>query len=340
MAEIGRAVGFEVDELAVDHRGVDRQLAKAGGQSRKFPGPVEAAAGREPGHPIVDPGQQAIAVVFDLVKPVGPVRRLVGGGGQKRPRIGRHPALSGARHAGSVGGARRFGAGGGLFAVRPPHPVAVGGDLVDGAAGGDAQRVVGDDSIAAPRRRRGVALLDQQPVLVVAAGMLAAHADQRPFAVQLFAVEQEFEVALGVSRMRVGIERGPAAAIPDHRRPGAVLPGGNDALEPAIFERMVLDMDRQPLFRGVGARTLRHRPALQDAVELEPEIVMQPARGVLLDDKGELPARGRAHRSARRLGGFLEIALSPVFGQRHGRGSPVKTPSFPDPCRTALRSAT
>ena len=83
----------------------------------------------------------------------------------------------------------------------------------------------------------------------------------------------------------------PRSQISD--RAAAVLPSRNDALEPAIFERVVLDMDRQALLAGIEARPFRHRPALQHPVELEPEIIMQPARGMLLDDKGQRPGRAR-----------------------------------------------
>src|SRR5207244_11967841 len=90
----------------------------------------------------------------------------------------------------------------------------------------------------------------------------------------------------------------------------------NDALERAVIEWMVLDMNCQPLLPRIEARPLRDRPALQDAVELQPEIVMKPACRVLLDHKGESLAR---RRGARRLRCLPEIAFPSVFLERHTR---------------------
>jgi hypothetical protein len=48
---------------------------------------------------------------------------------------------------------------------------------------------------------------------------------------------------------------------------------------------MVLDMDGEPLLARHQARALGDGPALEHFVELEAEIVVQPARRVLLDDE-------------------------------------------------------
>ena len=61
----------------------------------------------------------------------------------------------------------------------------------------------------------------------------------------------------------------------------------------------------------IGRRPFRHRPGFEDAVEFEPEIIVQPRRVVLLDD--EPPAIRRLDGSlATRLGRLLEIALGTV----------------------------
>lgn len=49
---------------------------------------------------------------------------------------------------------------------------------------------------------------------------------------------------------------------------------------------MILDLDGEPLLAGDQARAASHCPALQHAADLEPEVVVQPAGGVLLDDEG------------------------------------------------------
>ena len=108
--------------------------------------------------------------------------------------------------------------------------------------------------------------------------------------------------------------RDPLALVPDDHRTGAVLALGDDALERGVVERVVLDMDGQPLLRRVEARPARHRPAPQHAVMLQPEIVVQPRRIVLLDDEdaaGRL--RRRAALLAARLAGGAEIALGVIL---------------------------
>jgi hypothetical protein len=78
---------------------------------------------------------------------------------------------------------------------RIPNPVTIVGDHVERAAGLDAERVVGDDGIAAVRTASS-SRSDQQPVRASLAGRLAAHSHQCPVAVQFLAVQLEFEHAL------------------------------------------------------------------------------------------------------------------------------------------------
>ncbi len=158
----------------------------------------------------------------------------------------------------------------------------------------------------ASRRRRAA---DQQPVLVVAAGMLAAHPHQHPIARGVSGRRSRFEIALGVRGLRVGIG-GVQLPRPDHRGAGAVLLFGNDALKPPYSSGSSSTCDRQPLFAGSWLSVLSDRPALQHPVEFEPEIVMQAAGHVLLDHKGQLRRRVRPDGAARRFRGFREIALS------------------------------
>ncbi len=170
-----------------------------------------------------------------------------------------------------------------------------------------------------PLLRQGlvVALLDQQPILAPLIGGLSSHAYQRPFAVQLFAFQLEFEGTLAVCRVGVGVRGDPGAAIPQQHRAAAVFALRNNSLELTVIERVVLDMDRQSLFSRIEARPLGHRPALQDAVELEAEIIMEPARRMLLDDKAE-PGDGFLRgRDTRRLRRFAEVPFASVFLERH-----------------------
>jgi hypothetical protein len=64
----------------------------------------------------------------------------------------------------------------------------------------------------------------------------------------------------------------PVAPIPELDRPSTVLAFRDRALEVAVVERMVLDLDRQALVVRVERWTPGDRPRLEDAVQLETEI--------------------------------------------------------------------
>src|SRR4030095_9968131 len=202
-------------------------------------------------------------------------------------------------------------------------------------AGEHALRLRVDDAVL--RRRSGgvVALLDQQPRLLALVGV-PVHAPQGPAALQLLAVEAELQLAGPVTRLRVA-DRFPGAAVPDDDVAGAVLARGNRALAPRVIERMVLDVHRHPLVGRVEARALGHRPALQRALELEPEVVVQTAGGVLLDHERERWADARL--AALRLAGDAEVALLEVGRERfHGRVAATVVPRAPG--RGATMAAT
>src|SRR5262249_24102742 len=107
----------------------------------------------------------------------------------------------------------------------------------------------------------------------------------------------------------------PAPGAPHPPRPPAVLALGNGALEAAVFERMILHLHGEALVGGVEARALGHRPALERAVELEPEIVMEMAGCVLLDHEGQIrrsaPAGPRTLARGLRRG--LEVPLAAIL---------------------------
>jgi hypothetical protein len=137
--------------------------------------------------------------------------------------------------------------------------------------------------------------------------------------VQLVAVQGELEIAL--LQAALGIIRFPIAAIPELHGAAAILSLGNGAFEITVIERVILDLDREPLVMWIERRAFRHRPGLEHAVMLEPEIVMQTACIMLLDH--EPPLLGRRHLDlAGGLAGFVEIALLAVGRQtslQHGK---------------------
>ncbi len=163
-----------------------------------------------------------------------------------------------------------------------------------------------------------VAMLDQEPVGPLAPVAVVAHAHQHPAATKLVAVQREFQIALLESFF--GIVRYPIATVPELHRAAAILALRNGAFEIAVIQRMIFHLHRQPLVVRIERGAARDRPGFEDAVELQPEIVMQPGRSVLLDH--EPPAPGRRYPGlAARLRGFFEIPLFSVGGEvfeRHG----------------------
>jgi hypothetical protein len=78
---------------------------------------------------------------------------------------------------------------------------------------------------------------------------------------------------------------------------------------------MIFDMHGKPLFARHEAWASRHRPAFQDAVHGEAEVIMQAARRMFLHDE-EITRGGTGFRSAR-LCGLFEITLLSVGLKRH-----------------------
>src|SRR6185436_20323454 len=84
----------------------------------------------------------------------------------------------------------------------------------------------------------------------------------------------------------------------------------NRAFEAGVLQRMVFDMNRQAFVAGIQTRALRHRPALEGAIELQTKVVMQAARLVHLDDEAVVGVR-TAHVTVW-LRGYAEIAFLPI----------------------------
>ena len=81
---------------------------------------------------------------------------------------------------------------------------------------------------------------------------------------------------------------------------------------------MVLDADGEAFFRRVETRPARHRPAFQDAIELQAEIEVKPPRPMFLDDiESSRWGFGRRSGGALRLARAAEIALGAIGLERH-----------------------
>jgi hypothetical protein len=130
-------------------------------------------------------------------------------------------------------------------------------------------------------------------------------------ALQPLAMEDESEPSLLVGAPGI-VDRLPGALVPQHDGAAAILPSGYNALEASVFQGMVFDMNSEPFVGRIEAGAFGDRPALGRAVELEPEVVMQPGRVVLLDQIAQPACPSLADRCAFRLRGLREVALGMI----------------------------
>ncbi len=115
--------------------------------------------------------------------------------------------------------------------------------------------------------------LDEQPFF----SGRAFDPHQRPHPFQLESFELKQKLPRRHARAWIA-HRLPAPAVPHHHRPRAVVPVGDHPLEIGVFDRVVLGLHRQPLLGGVGRGAARDRPRFQNAVPLQPQIIMKPRR--------------------------------------------------------------
>ena len=166
----------------------------------------------------------------------------------------------------------------------------------------------------------GVVVLDQQPVVSLAALAVLFHPYKDETAAQPLTLQHDLEIALPQALARIGPGlRRPVATVPQHYRAAAVLSLRDRAFEVAIVERVVLDLHRQTANLRVQRRALGHRPGLEHPVELQAEVVVQPRRLVLLDHEAQA-VRGARRFAPARLGGLREVADRLVAGELSGHG--------------------
>ena len=181
-----------------------------------------------------------------------------------------------------------------------------------------------------------VAVLDQQPVLALAAGAVALHADQHPSAAQTLALQDELEFA-GLQRL-LGIDsrlRRPVAPVPQHDRTAAILPLGDGSLEIAVVQRMVLGGHGETLVGRIARGPAGDGPGLEHPVQLQPEVVVQTRGRVFLDHEAQA-LRPRHRLSAGRFAGLFEVPHLAVAGELLGHvAAPV---SWPGPAPRARQA--
>jgi hypothetical protein len=156
-------------------------------------------------------------------------------------------------------------------------------------------------------------MLDQKPIGAFAAVSVPLHADENPASVQTLSLQHELEVAASKRFLWRLVAFGlPISAVPELNRPAAIFAVGDRSLEVPIIERVILDLDREPLIVGIERRAARHSPRFKDTIELKSKIVMQLRCRMLLDD--EPPPIGCGDlRLATWLCSLAEIPLRAVF---------------------------
>lgn len=298
--EVRSTLLVEDDQFAVQPTALQTEPGQGLLQVRQAFGPVMAVAGQQAHVAVFDAAHQPIAVQLEFVGPL-PSRRLLDQAGQ----LGGDP-LEHRRLPPALAASRRPGRGRGGFAMAGQQRT-----LAEHAVGTLLQHV---EAIQAARL--AVLGLDQEPL-----GLLAAQvgADQVPTPGEFLAIQGEAEMALFQALARI-VQRRPGASVPDDDIAGAVVPLGDAAFEIGIVQRMVLNLHREPLHRRVEARPLGHRPALQGAIQLQAEVVVQAAGVVLLDAIAEQPGAVLARLAAAGLRGLAEIALAGVLGERLAAG--------------------
>src|SRR5260221_128345 len=96
----------------------------------------------------------------------------------------------------------------------------------------------------------------------------------------------KLEVAPGESRLgRPVAFRLPVAPGPEHDRAAAIPAFWERAFEVTIVQRVVFHLHGQTLVLGIERRSLGHSTGLEDAVEFEAQVIMEPRGVMLLDDK-------------------------------------------------------
>src|SRR5581483_5992336 len=166
------------------------------------------------------------------------------------------------------------------------------GDLLQRTAGRRRAGVVREQCVIAALHEL-IAMLDEEPARLLA-GARVSQPHQHPAAAQPLTGENQLELARCQSLLGSAFTlRLPIAPVPDLHRSAAILSLWDRPLEVAVFQRVILDLDRQTLVRRVERRSAGDRPGLEHSIELEAQIVVQPAGRVLLHHEPQ--PRGRRY---------------------------------------------
>ena len=268
--ETGHAALVQGRDFAIHDRGLRLDVMRQDRQLGILPVDQIAVARNHPDLAVLDIAECADAVPFHLVDPLGIGRR----------DAGCRSAPASARRCQAASSAVFFR----CIALQPPS------DLLLRPPGQNADRVI----FRVPSGLRGgIFLLEEEPLVPLA----ALHAHDGELARDLFAVQEELEVAARKLFFRRGVaQKLVGAPIPQHDAARAVVPLGNDALEASVLDGMVLDHHGQPFFRRIERRALGNRPGFERAPYFQAQIVVQMAGVMALDT---ILSRGAGSRPLR-----------------------------------------
>ena len=220
----------------------------------------------------------------------------------------------------------------------------------------------GWSSASQPATASSSALVDEQPLLalvvlegagrrVVALAPATAGPDDREAALELLAVEDELELAVGDRPSRGSGVGASGSQVPQSQTITSPAPYCFAGMTPSKSKYSIGWSSTWTAIRriaGVERRALRDGPADEDALDLEPEVVVEPGRAVALDDEAArsapaapgapAPAPGSSPKS--RLRRYSSSGIASVCeSRRAGRGAVRRSCASGRRLAGALRSA-
>ena len=119
-----------------------------------------------------------------------------------------------------------------------------------------------------------------------------------------------------MGRDRIAVADAVSANVPNHHRAAAVLPLWNRAFEAGVVQRVIFHVHGQAAIASLQRWSFGHCPGAQYPFHLQAEIIVQIARGVLLNhEQPLLLGVVRCGNFGRRLWCLGKIALCFVCGQ-------------------------
>src|ERR1700680_2989634 len=106
--------------------------------------------------------------------------------------------------------------------------------------------------------RESIPMLDEQPLWFLR--ITQFRPDQNPGTVQLLPSKRKLQLAFAKTGFHIGVFGCPGALVPEHNGSAAILAFRNHALEVSIFQRVILHLSREALYRGIKRRTFGNGP--------------------------------------------------------------------------------